>query len=170
MEKSLTITDTKAVATAAMRNTTDLIEIRMYANKYPRISYYSKEQQFEMLYQIILAAHLYRGQKADEQNIAFIAHELLTEITLDYDGLGLSYLTFEEIGRAIKRAVLGQGREMFGISVSSLYQVIVDYARGEGHTAQEAAYKIMKKKKEALFKQSALAPMVDAMAGAMVKK
>jgi hypothetical protein len=82
--------------------------------------------------------------------------------------IGTKYLTIEEIRRVVKRAALGQGREMYGISVSSLFQALADYCKGEGRMADKEAKEIASKRKS--IKGSIIAPMIDSMAAQMVKR
>jgi hypothetical protein len=82
--------------------------------------------------------------------------------------IGTKYLTIEEIRRVVKRAALGQGREMYGISVSSLFQALADYCKGEGRMADKEAKEIASKRKS--IKDSIIAPMIDSMAAQMVKR
>jgi len=39
------------------------------------------------------------------------------------------------VGMVIRNAVLGGGRELFGVSVSTLYAALLEYAKNEGHQA-----------------------------------
>ena len=70
--------------------------------------------------------------------MAFIASALVDEIQADPQ-FGLRTLSWMEIGMVIRRAVLGGARELYGVSVASLYGALVDYARGEGHEADKLA-------------------------------
>ena len=125
-----------------------LIEIRANKDKYPRLTTYwqfnpevdaydwTTEAKMKMA-QIIMRAFMYKGMQAEENNVRYISVTLLQEIQEDSQELGMMHLTFEEIDRAVKKSVLGQGKEMFGISVASLYATITDYCRGEGHRVCE---------------------------------
>jgi len=87
---------------------------------------------------MVYAAFLYRGQDATTTTIRFIANALVAEIKADTK-FGLGSLSWEEIGRTIRLAVLGGGKEMYGVSVASLYAALVDYAKTEGHDADRRA-------------------------------
>ena len=52
---------------------------------------------------------------------------------------GLSTLSWMEIGIIIRRAVLGGAKELYGVSVASLYSALVEYAKTEGHEASKKA-------------------------------
>lgn len=46
---------------------------------------------------------------------------------------------FEERLEVIRRAVLGGAKELYGVSVASLYSALVEYAKTEGHEADKKA-------------------------------
>ena len=48
-------------------------------------------------------------------------------------------ITFREIAYVVRKSIMGQGRELFGLSVSSIYAALADYAKGEGHLIQVQA-------------------------------
>ena len=74
----------------------------------------------------------------------------------------------EEIKRVIKRAALGQGKEMYGISVSSLFQALADYCKGEGRMADQQAKEVVAKRRD--LKNSIIAPMIESMSQLMARK
>jgi hypothetical protein len=93
----------------------------------------------------------------------------LIDILLEDDfNIGTKYISFEEIKRVVKKAVLGQGKEMFGISVSSIFQAIADYCKGEGRMASKQATEIAARQRE--LKDAIIAPMIEGMAGQLIKK
>lgn len=108
-----------------------LLEMRADAERFPRLKTFTREQAVFEMSKIVSQAFLYRGQAADPTNIKFISAALVNEL-MDDRQYGLSSLSLAEIQVVVKRAVLG-GSEMFGISVASLYKVILDFAKGEGH-------------------------------------
>ena len=116
----------------------DLVEIRRYPELYPRIKTTPDEEAVNKMTTMVYAAFLYRGQDATTTTIRFIANALVAEIKADTK-FGLGSLSWEEIGRTIRLAVLGGGKEMYGVSVASLYAALVDYAKTEGHDAQRRA-------------------------------
>ena len=144
-----------------------LLEMRADATRFPRIKTMSREQAVSGLIRIVSQAFLYRGQAADPVNVQFISNALLNEL-LDDDKYGAGYLSLAEIQVVVKRAVLG-GSEMFGISVASLYKVIMEFVKGEGHRNQQQVLEQRKKETERILKESALAPMLKAYTGEFIR-
>lgn len=142
-----------------------LLEIRMDSKKYPRLCRYSKEDADRAMVTIVSKAFLYRGQTADPSVIGFTASALVDEL-LQEDKYGAKYLSMEEISRIIKKAVLES--DIF-ISVSSLYKVILDFCKGEGTRIQQEAAALKRKQDEESLRNSVVAPMMQAYAGALVK-
>ena len=114
-----------------------LVEIRRNPEMYPRLVRIAMPEVKRQLAGIIANALLYRGQDAEAEKVAFIANALYEEIMADEQGLGLQYLTMEEVRRVAKRTALD--KDTFGISVATLYSALCAYAKGEGHTAQMEA-------------------------------
>ena len=144
-----------------------LLEMRADATRFPRINTMSREQAVSGLIRIVSQAFLYRGQAADPVNVQFISNALLNEL-LDDDKYGAGYLSLAEIQVIVKRAVLG-GSEMFGISVASLYKVIMEFVKGEGHRNQQQVLEQRQKETERILKESALAPMLKAYTGEFIR-
>ena len=144
-----------------------LLEMRADATRFPRINTMSREQAVSGLIRIVSQAFLYRGQAADPVNVQFISNALLNEL-LEDDKYGAGYLSLAEIQVIVKRAVLG-GSEMFGISVASLYKVIMEFVKGEGHRNQQQVLEQRKKETERILKESALAPMLQAYTGEFIR-
>ena len=144
-----------------------LLEMRADATRFPRINTMSREQAVSGLIRIVSQAFLYRGQAADPVNVQFISNALLNEL-LEDDKYGAGYLSLAEIQVIVKRAVLG-GSEMFGISVASLYKVIMEFVKGEGHRNQQQVLEQRKKDTERILKESALAPMLQAYTGEFIR-
>lgn len=117
----------------------DLIECRRDPVRHPRIANMGTAEAVSQMRQILLRAYLYRGQTADDTLVNFTASVLVEELTADMDGLGLKYITFREIAYVVRKSIMGQGRELFGLSVSSIYAALADYAKGEGHLIQVQA-------------------------------
>ena len=137
-----------------------LLEMRADATRFPRIKTMPREQLVFEMSKIVSQAFLYRGQAADLPNIQFISSALVDEL-LEDDKYGAGYLSLAEIQVVVKRAVLG-GSEMFGISVASLYKVIMEFVKGEGHRNQQQVLEQRQKETERKLKESALAPMLKA--------
>lgn len=144
-----------------------LLEMRADATRFPRIKTMSREQAVSGLIRIVSQAFLYRGQAADPVNVQFISNALLNEL-LEDDKYGAGYLSLAEIQVIVKRAVLG-GSEMFGISVASLYKVIMEFVKGEGHRNQQQVLEQRKKETERILKESAFAPMLKAYTGEFIR-
>ena len=133
MSNEITTTHPALVNFNPRRST--LLEMRQHPELFPRIKTLPREQAVFEMSKIVSQAFLYRGQAADPTNIQFIASALVQEL-LDDDKFGASSLSLAEIQVVVKRAVLG-GSEMFGISVASLYKVIMEFVKGEGHRNQK---------------------------------
>ena len=145
-----------------------LVEIRTDDKRFPRLYKYSREEAVNKMNMIIMMAFQFRGQQADAMTIFQMSSSLVDILNEDEYGIGTRFLSFEEIKRVIKKAALGQGREMYGISVSSLFQALADYCKGEGRMADQEAKEIASKRKS--LRDSIIAPMVDSMAELMIKR
>lgn len=117
----------------------DLVEVRRDPQKYPRISATPLAEAVAQMTPIVYGAALYRGQEMGAAQVRFIANALISEILADTK-FGLRSLSWLEIGMVIRNAVLGGAKEMYGVSVATLYSALVDYAKTEGHDAQTKAY------------------------------
>ena len=115
----------------------DLVEVRSNEVKFPRIGKTEPAQAYILMKEIIIDAYMYRGQMADEEMVNFTAANLVAELTDPHNGYGMQNLSWYEIARAIKRSLLGMGKEMYGISVASLYNACLEYTKGEGHDAEK---------------------------------
>lgn len=132
------LTISQAPTLVAYNPGVDLVEIRRDPGKFPRISATPREEAVRKMVPLVYAAFLYRGQDAAPEKIRFIAGALVDEILAD-PHFGLSTLSWMEIGMVIRRVVLGGGKELFGVSVSTLYAALVEYAKTEGHEASKRA-------------------------------
>ena len=113
-----------------------LLEVRSDKERFPRLCSYPREQAIYLMLQEVMLAFQMKNQSADRSTLMFIATNLVDELNADYDHLGTKYITFEEIHRVIRKAVLGQAKEMYGLSFASIYAAIVDYIKGEGTEIQ----------------------------------
>lgn len=145
-----------------------LVDIRTDNNRFPRLHTYRKEEAVTQMNVIILMAFQLRGQNADVQTIMQMSSSLIDILNDDDYGIGTKYLSFEEIKRVVKKAVLGQAREMYGLSVSSLFQALADYCKGEGRMADKEAKEIASKRKE--LRESIIAPLLQGYSGEMLQK
>lgn len=116
----------------------DLVEVRRDAVAFPRIAATPKDQAVRKMVALVYAAFLYRGQEIVPDKVKFIATALVDEILAD-PHFGLATLSWMEIGMVIRRAVLGGAKELYGVSVASLYSALVEYAKTEGHEASKKA-------------------------------
>ena len=145
-----------------------LVDIRTDNRRFPRLHTYRKEDAVTQMNVIILMAFQLRGQNADVQTIMQMSSSLIDILNDDDYGIGTKYLSFEEIKRVVKKAVLGQAREMYGLSVSSLFQVLADYCRGEGRMADKEAKELASKRRG--IRESIIAPLLKGISGEMLQK
>ena len=148
-------------------NQVSLLEMRMDENRFPRIGKYTREQAVFEMSKIVSQAFLYKGQAADSKNIQFISCALVDELQSDLDGLGTKNISFEEISRIVKRAILTD--DIF-LSVSSFYKVIMNYIKGEGHQLQKQIIAERKKADLEQIKKSPVYQMLTASAAEMAKQ
>jgi hypothetical protein len=145
-----------------------LVDIRTDNRKFPRLHTYRREDAIAQMNMIIMMAFQYRGQQADAQTIFQMSSSLIDILNEDEYGIGTRFLSFEEIKRVVKKAALGQSREMYGISVTSIFQALADYCKGEGRMADKEAKEIVSKQRE--LKQAIIAPMIQGYVDSMVKQ
>lgn len=115
-----------------------LVDIRRDPVAFPRISATPREEAIKKMVPLVYAAFLYRGQETTAEKVKFIATALVDEIMAD-PHFGLQTLSWMEIGMVIRKAVLGGSKELFGVSVASLYSALIDYAKTDGHEASRMA-------------------------------
>lgn len=145
-----------------------LVDIRTDNKRFPRLHTYKREDAIGQMNMIIMMAFQFRGQQADAQSIIQMSASLIDILNEDEYGIGTKYLSFEEIKRVVRKAVLGQGKEMFGISVSSLFQALADYCKGEGKMADKQAKEIAHRMTET--KNAIMASMIQGYSEQMLKK
>lgn len=116
----------------------DLVEVRRNPVGFPRISATPRDEAISKMARIVYASFLYRNQATTKEVITFTATALVDEIMADCH-FGLQTLSWMEIGMVIRRAVLGGAKELYGVSVASLYSALVEYAKTEGHEASKKA-------------------------------
>lgn len=165
MNKEMTTTNNQLMTPAS--NQVSLLEMRMDEKRFPRIGAFPREQAVFEMSKIVSQAFLYKGQAADPKNIQFISCALVDELQSDLDRLGTKHISFGEISRVVKRAVLQD--DMYGISVASLYKVIIEYIKGEGHRLQQEVSERKRKSEQEQIKNSVIAPMLQAYAGELLK-
>ena len=165
MNNEMTTTNGQLMTPAS--NQVSLLEMRMDEKRFPRIGAFPREQAVFEVSKIVSQAFLYRGQAADPKNIQFISCALVDELQSDLDKLGTRHISFAEISRVVKRAVLQD--DMYGISVASLYKVIIEYIKGEGHRLQQEVSERKRKSEQEQIKNSVIAPMLQVYAGELLK-
>ena len=165
MNNNLTTTDNLPMAPETSQ--ASLLDMRADAKRFPRIGTFSREQAVLEMSKIVSQAFLYKGQAADPTNIQFISCSLVDELQADLDKLGTRNISFAEISRIVKRSVLQD--DMYGISVASLYKVIIEYVKGEGHKLQQEVLERKRKSEQEQIKNSVIAPMLQAYAGQLLK-
>lgn len=126
-------------------NEVSLVDIRRQPERFPRLNTVSRSEATIRMQSIIHMASMYMGAGLDKDSITFMAQALITEL-LDDQKYGAKYISFEEISRAVKKGVLRQGKEMYGLNVSSLYACIIDYIKTEGHEADKVAKQKIEKR------------------------
>ena len=165
MNNEMTTTNGQLMTPAS--NQVSLLEMRMDEKRFPRIGAFPREQAVFEMSKIVSQAFLYKGQAADPKNIQFISCALVDELQSDLDRLGTKHISFGEISRVVKRAVLQD--DMYGISVASIYRVIIEYIKGEGHRLQQEVSERKRKSEQEQIKNSVIAPMLQAYAGELLK-
>lgn len=145
-----------------------LVEIRTDNKKFPRLHTYRREEAVNQMNIIILMAFQFRGQQTDVATITQMSNSLIDILNDDEYGIGTKYLSFEEIKRVVRKSVLGQGKEMYGISVSSIFQALADYCKGEGRMADKEAREIASRQKE--LKMSIVAPFLQGYTEEIMQK
>lgn len=146
-------------------NKASLLEMRADSKRFPRLKSVSREQAIFDMSRIVSQAFLYRGQLLDKQNILFISTTLVDEL-LEDDIYGAGTISFAEIQVVVKRAILGSD---IYISVSSLYKIIMDFVKGEGHNNQKQVNEAKRKEEEKRLQGSALKPMLQAYTGEFIR-
>jgi hypothetical protein len=145
-----------------------LVDIRTDNKRFPRLHTYRREDAIGQMNMIVMMAFQYRGQQADAQTIIQMSTSLIDILNEDEYGIGTKYLSFEEIKRVVRKAALGQSKEMYGISVSSLFQALADYCKGEGKMANQQAREIAAHQRET--KDAIMASMIQGYSEKMLKK
>ena len=166
MNNEMTTTNGQLMTPAS--NQVSLLEMRMDDKRFPRIGAFTREQAVFEMSKIVSQAFLYKGQVADPKNIQFISCSLVDELQADLDKLGTRNISFAEISRVVKRAVLQD--DMDGISVASIYKVIIEYVKGEGHNLHRQVIAMQEREEKEKMKQSIIAPMLQAYVGEFIKK
>lgn len=134
------------------------LEIRRDSKKYPRLHQYDKEEAVRKMMDIVLNACLYTGRRADTGEVRFIASALYEEL-MEKNSYNTRCIAIEEVERAVKKAILGE-KEMFGISVATLYKAVMEWVKGEGHMLDTQVRQLERDENEKALKESIIAGMV----------
>lgn len=147
--------------------TPTLVEIRCDKLRYPRLVRVPRELAEGQIRECIMQGAMLRGQEMAPETLRFAASALLDELLRDEEGIGLKYITIEEIRREIKAAALGSRGELYGINVSSLYRVLRDYALGAGHEAEETVRRCSRAALEQAMAETPAGIAITTAAGAL---
>ena len=137
-----------------------LLEMRADPKQFPRLNTLPVEQAYSQMLPIITQAFMFKGHNADDTTVKFIATNLVDELLADTK-YGAGNISLGEIRKVIKRAILET--DIPAISVSTLYRIIIDYAKGEGNDLERQIR---------LQRPTPTAPVkviIDSFAGAMSK-
>lgn len=145
-----------------------LVEIRTNGKAFPRLYTYRREEAVAQMSIILLMAYQYRGQQADAVTISQMSNSLVDILLDDEYNIGTKFISFEEIKRVVRKAALGQSKEIYGVSVSSIFQAIADYCRGEGRVADKQAKEIVARQRE--MRNAIIAPMIQGHIEELIKK
>lgn len=143
-----------------------LLEMRADPQRFPRVNSMPVEMAVFEMSKIVSQAFLYKGQAADPTNIQFISSALVQEL-LDDPTYGAANISFAEIQVVVKRAILGS--DVFGISVASLYRIIIDFVKGEGHINHKKVCDQQRAIEEKRVKDSGISPMIQAYTGEFLR-
>ena len=142
-----------------------LVDIRCDADRFPRLKNISCQSATARLQQVVAMAYTYTGRPAEPERFEMVAAALYNELMLDKRGLGTGNITIEEIGHAGKSAILDGPDDLY-IAVATLYKAVCAYAEGEGHEAQQAAYKRIVDQRRAALAAAPVGAMMQTYAGA----
>lgn len=144
-----------------------LVDIRMDPQRFPRLKSLSGQSAIARLEQVILMAYTYTGRPAPEDRCRAVALALYNELMQDKKRIGTANITIEEVGHAVKGAILDATEDVY-INIAFLYRAVCRYATGEGHDAQDAANKRHAAQRQALLDRSPLGTMLKAYTGRML--
>ena len=145
-----------------------LVDIRLDSVRFPRIKTIPAQQATARLQQVVAMAYVYTGRNADEAKLQMVAAALYNELLEDKKGIGTANITIEEVGHAVKDAILQADSDVY-INIAFLYKAVCAYCLGEGHDAQQAAYKRKVADREKALQSSAVGAMIQVYAGKTLK-
>lgn len=167
MSSELTTT-TQAVAVIDHKSLAvcDLVDVRLDAQRFPRVRATEPVKAVENLRELVVSALLFRGLEQDQATVDFIAANLYGCMAQEGRDVGMLELSWYEVARCIRRAVLDGS--LIGVSVSSLYGLLRDYCLNDGHDA-DAKAKDIRSERSAHKLTPGQQAYIDAMAGAFEK-
>lgn len=138
-----------------------LVDIRLDAKRFPRVKNLSGQTATARLQQVVAMAYAYTGRPAEEVRIEMVAGALYAELIQDKKHLGTANITIEEVAHAVKDAILSAEGDVY-INIAFLYKAVCNYATGEGHTAQEEAYRRTRAARQQAIAASPVGAMLNA--------
>lgn len=144
-----------------------LVDIRMDSNRFPRVKSIQATAAVARLEQVVLMAYTYTGRPAPADRCRMVAAALYTELMEDKKQIGTANITIEEVAHAVKSAILEADGDIY-INIAFLYKAVCAYALGEGHDAQQTAYKRKAAQREAQLKASAAGAMLQVYSGKLL--
>lgn len=147
-----------------------LVDIRMDSTRFPRLKNLSGQTATARLQQVVAMAYVYTGRTAEESKIQMVAAALYNELLEDKKHIGLANITIEEVAHAVKDAILQADREDIYINIAFFYKAVCAYALGEGHDAQQTAYKRKVAERQRKIDNTPAGTMLTAYAGALLKE
>ena len=110
--------------------TASLVEVRRDNLRFPRLHSYPQDVAIRMMSAVVLRAAKYFDAEVSMDDVGSIAFDLYTELMADAEGLRTFNLSFEEIGRAVRKAATGQSVEYYGrLSFHFLYKCIMTFVK-----------------------------------------
>lgn len=137
-----------------------LLQMRADPVNFPRLKTIPKVEAYAEMRKVVTEAYLYKGNSADSSHINFVATSLVDELLADTKW-GAGNISIGEIRYVIKRAILET--DIPAISVSTLYRVVLDYAKGEGNDLERQI------RMQKTIPSAPVGAMIDSFAGAMAK-
>ena len=136
-----------------------LVDIRMDSTSYPRIKTLNSQSAIARLQQVVAMAYVYTGRPAEESKIQMVAAALYGELMEDKRNLGIGNITIEEVAHAVKDAILQADGDVY-INIAFFYKAVCAYAEGEGHDAQEEAYRRLRTQRQKAIESSPVGAML----------
>lgn len=142
-------------------------EMRSDPVRFPRLGAVPKEEAIYHVSKIVNDAFMYLGRAAEAGNVYYISKHLVEELLADEENLHTRLVSFAEIAKTIKRKIMTQ--EVYALSVSSLYRMVMDYVRTEGSMIQEELDREALARRKEEMRNSIIAPMLKTYAGKLIE-